>query len=126
MSIKRFTYTTKDEQVVNCLLALCKWSKVPPRRVALELWTCGAKACFGGHLATWPEFNAMGVSAGSEGAPRMRSPYNQTEFFYASRTSHRLFGDDLFDAHHFQEARDLSDHALIVRRLENQIVALTS
>jgi hypothetical protein len=29
----------------------------------LSTWQCGSTACFGGHLATWPEFKAKGVKA---------------------------------------------------------------
>lgn len=56
----------------NLQIALLRWSQVLPERVlpALEVWRCGTQACFGGHLATWPEFQAIGIQVDQrDGAP---------------------------------------------------------
>jgi hypothetical protein len=51
----------RDERIVNILLAAWRWSEVSPRSVNLRTWGCGTHACFGGHLASWPEFQDKGV-----------------------------------------------------------------
>jgi len=51
----------------NSQLALRLWQeRVKPAEVieSLGAWHCGTQACFGGHLVTWPEFQAMGVRRG--------------------------------------------------------------
>lgn len=55
---------TIEQQLENVKLAERIWKeRVDPAAVVkgLEDWACGTQACFGGHLATWPEFRKMGV-----------------------------------------------------------------
>jgi hypothetical protein len=65
----------------NSRLALRLWrERVKPDNVVggLRRWLgeCGCHACFGGHLATWPEFQAMGVKRGPVGEPDSHSVYS--------------------------------------------------
>lgn len=118
------TDLSNDEQIVNCLLALSLWAEVPPECVNLGSWRCGTHACFGGHLATWPEFQAVGVMATEEGAPtENRLPFD------SSNVAHCLFGDwNLFYAkgHYPIDLSSDTHHETIVRRLEQQIAVLSS
>ncbi len=52
-----------DTHAVNLILAAWRWNETPAKKVVpgLRAWRCGTQACFGGHLATWPEFRAQGV-----------------------------------------------------------------
>ena len=107
-----------QQQLDNTELALRLWlERVTPEQVNLERWTCGTQACFGGHLATWPEFQALGVRADCYGAPRLGDlqPLNVAQV---------LFGDcSLFCVQGFNETR-LTDYEKVVRRLEVQAAYL--
>jgi hypothetical protein len=118
------------KQIENCVLALHLWSEVTPRRVRLDTWHCGTHACFGGHLATWPEFRAQGVQRmNDDGEPIMHTKGGNT--LWAGEVSQRLFGsDDLFCMANacradFGMPVRTSDHKLVVNRLEEQIERLT-
>ena len=124
--MKKTVLSNNDRHIVNCLLALCNWHEVHPRGVYLESWRCGTQACFGGHLATWPEFMEMGVFAGMGASPTMQNLSNPHYNSDALSVSMRLFGGDLFPSRLKEEPRHMNAHRLIVRRLERQIVALTS
>lgn len=119
----RIRALTKDQQITNCILALCNWRDVAPKTVFLEIWVCGTFACFGGHLATWPEFKEMGVRACSaSGVPEMSLPS-----LYGMQVAGHLFGcQSLFSNRRSGETSKGSAHKLIVRRLENQIAKLSS
>lgn len=117
---------TKTQQIENCLLALANWSEVSPHSVNLRVWRCGTHACFGGHLATWPEFRAKGVRTNPEGSPFMGAG---TGFMWSVDVAQHLFGNSaLFNARglHADGGLRLSDHRVVVRRLENQIAALSA
>lgn len=122
---------TKNQQIENCLLALSLWAEVPPRKVVAGLsdWTCGTQACFGGHLATWPEFRAQGVCP-TDGSPELRQPGSAEVIGYSHAVSKYLFGSfDLFhSAGHAaaddQLPRNASAHRVVVNRLEHQIQRL--
>jgi len=84
----------------NLKLAKRKWQEVLPKHVTpgLVFWrwevggSCGTLACFGGHLTTWPEFQAMGVKvADSEGRPAYDSPTEDLHLV-GSRVARHLFG----------------------------------
>ncbi len=116
------TTLTNDQKIVNCLLALCNWHDVLPMSVNLEMWKCGTQACFGGHLTTWPEFQAMGIAADCVGGPIMAA------YFSPDKISQALFGGRyLFSYKGGCETDCLprSDHATIVNRLEAQIEKLS-
>lgn len=116
---------TKDQQIKNCLLALSIWAEVPPRRVKLDSWKCGTHACFGGHMATWPEFQAKGVFPDErDGAPRMMGEDGLNVGTWT--VAQHLFGNhELFRVRFGIDPKRLSDHELVVRRLEDQIVELS-
>lgn len=57
---------TREQQLANIDLAERLWrERVKPEQIVPRLvyWgnNCGTVACFGGHVATWPEFNEQGV-----------------------------------------------------------------
>jgi hypothetical protein len=114
---------TNDEQICNVLLAAWLWAETPPELVVpgLNLWKCGTQACFGGHLTTWPEFQAMGVvNAGSE-------PYMQgvSVFHDSLPLSDYLFGDlELFFGRMPLERTWGTDHEVVTRRLEHALEKL--
>lgn len=107
-----------QQQLGNTELARKLWlERVKPEQVKLDRWSCGTQACFGGHLATWPEFQAMGVRTDCYGAPRMGdlSPLDVAE---------ALFGDlSLFGGQGFAEMR-LTHYETVVKRLEVQAANL--
>lgn len=126
------TPLSKDQQIVNCLLALSLWAEIPPRAVNLDKWTCGTQACFGGHLATWPEFQAMGVR------PRLKADDDhgagapvfdeQSGALESWRVAEHLFGErHIFYAKGFFPSDNEIDthHRTIVNRLERQIERLS-
>lgn len=80
----------------NLHLARRLWlERVDPATVDLENWQsdCGTFACFGGHLATWPEFQLMGVYPNIYEAPAIGYPATS-----GHGVALQLFGDaDLFD-----------------------------
>lgn len=106
------TEFTHEEQLANLELALRLWNeRVRPRKVSADLayWKCGTQACFGGHLGTWPEFQAKGVSRWSNGAPRM-------DDLNSVNISQHLFGSDyLFMSRRVGDTG--TAHAVIAKRL---------
>lgn len=99
----------------NCLLARYIWkNRVTPDSVVprLEFWRCGFQACFGGHIATWPEFLAI-PGADVAGA----QPHINLDF----GVDIRLFGRGMFFA---AEPRDETDHQIVLNRLDQQIEIL--
>lgn len=124
---KKLKALSKNEQLENCLLALSLWSEVKPRSVSLDVWKCGTLACFGGHLATWPEFQAKGVFADSDHAPALTC----RSYIMNWDIAKHLFGnDEMFSARGFC-GDDLycpdraSDHTIVVNRLQTQIARLS-
>ena len=122
------------QHLTNCQLALRLWEATPPESVApgLRHYRCGTQACFGGHLATWPEFQAMGVSRRVEGSPAI------TDIGWSANVSAHLFGTPyLFVARQVDEEHgdytqyrypgaplddpEASDHEVITLRLKAQI-----
>lgn len=88
----------------------------PPKRVMPGLsWfssECGTLACFGGHLAQWPEFQEQGVFATESGAPRIEGGHN------AYGTAKVLFGcDGMFECCPAMQ----EPHAVVLRRLDAAI-----
>ena len=119
----------------NCELALRLWKeRVKPEQVVegLRHYRCGTQACFGGHLATWPEFQAMGVRCRVEGSPAITglgstlgvsahlfgTPYlfvaRQVDEEHGDYTQYRYPGAPLDDP-------EASDHEVITLRLKAQI-----
>lgn len=115
---------SKEQQLANCKLALDIWkTRVDPESVVLHSWTCGSHACFGGHLATWPEFQAMGVKRSEySGAPRIDGVHFEDDY---------LFGDNrMFDSRDREEEKeqgieDLLDYDMVIYRLERRIRELS-
>ena len=108
----------RDEWIENTLLAAWLWSEVPPACVieGLHDWRCGTQACFGGHLAHWPEFKAKGVRAGLDGRPTMAF------VDCAADISHHLFGDaSMFAPLHAHRADN--DLAYMQHPPEHEVVA---
>ena len=104
----------------NTRLALALWKeRVKPAQVVPDLraWACGTQACFGGHLATWPEFRAMGVRADCYGAPVLHGES-------LSQVPWELFGNyGLFYSREDWE-REGTDYEVVVKRLETHIADL--
>lgn len=121
-------YYSKDEKIVNCLLALCNWHDTAPESVDLGNWVCGTFACFGGHLAKWAEFQAMGVSVSLfYSSPTIRNFDDEQVFLSPGEVSKHLFGSMLFMRRESDTPYKsvLSDYQIVVQRLENQIAALS-
>jgi hypothetical protein len=113
---------SKTEKIENVLLAMMLWAEEKPESINLRNWRCGTQACFGGRLATWPEFKAQGVRRTSRGAPHIEG----TAF-----VAYHLFGhSSLFWIHGAasddSSLGDVTDYEIIVNRLEAQIERLTS
>jgi hypothetical protein len=130
-----------ERQLQNCLLALLIWQQdVKPRHVDLGDWKCGTKACFGGHLTTWPEFRAKGVRSDREASPPeeyagmsrdwgnapVLVDQNGTKVATLPCTvASELFGDgSLFRSSDGEEG--VSHHQQVVNRLQNQINRLAA
>ena len=113
-----------QQQLDNCKLALKLWlERVKPEQVikGLALYRCGTQACFGGHLATWPEFQAMGVAESEEeGAPELwLSPY----CYRGQMVAGALFDTEgLFSTRGREE--EGTDYEVVVQRLKVQIYRL--
>lgn len=137
------TPLTKQQQLENCIVALWRWAETKPHKVVDRLgsWRCGTQACFGGFVAVWPEFQAQGVRAAT---PRMRYEFGVTPgapiiarngvFASEHDVADRLFGErQLFGSRgyvrigKFDDAghQGVTDHQLVARRLEAQIVVLS-
>lgn len=115
---------THEQQLFNCLLARHLWVKrVKPDSVVRRLhsWKCGTQACFGGHLATWPEFQEiMGVSVSASGAPVLNDvPTAQEDRWLFGRPHNDV---DLFDPRAFNEQG--SDWEVVLNRLDTRIEEL--
>jgi hypothetical protein len=120
-----------EQKLANIDLATRLWKeRVKPEQVVqyLHTWACGTQACFGGHLATWPEFREMGVRTLKEiGVTCSNSwasaPCMEYGRFEGVEVAAILFGDPtLFDARgacRFDDERaGVSDHGLVLGRLE--------
>lgn len=121
---------TPQQQLENCKLALRLWKeRVKPEQVTkgLNSWTCGTQACFGGWLATWPEFRALGIVPDGQGAP-IATEYETT--LASGSLSRILFGDRgmLFPCGlgpaGVAEENAASAYEAVVLRLEVRIAAL--
>lgn len=102
------------------------WPAVPAASVVSNLgqWTCWTQACFGGHVAKTPYFQAQGVTADDDEAPFM----DGCEDFMA--VAKVLFGnphvfnsrsygpEEDFDAAAKLKALDATDHDLVTLRLD--------
>ena len=113
----------RTRHLENTRLALRLWKeRVKPDEVvpALGAWRCGTQACFGGHLATWPEFQAKGVRIKDNGSPEM----DVAEA--ASDVSYILFGNyALFSIREaWVPTQGLKDYELVIARLEWNIETL--
>jgi hypothetical protein len=125
------TPLTKDQQMRNTLLALTNWHDVKPASVNLEHWRCGTHACFGGHLARWPEFKKLGVRRqGPSGAPYMRDDPNANvaNYLFGDRQLFYVRGSYGDDRDSFKRDADgnyeISDYQLVVNRLERHAAKL--
>ena len=110
------------QHLTNCQLALRLWEATPPEQVVegLRHYSCGTQACFGGHLATWPEFQAMGVEASEEGAPVL---WFGDYRYRGQMVAGALFGTEgLFRTRFWQE--EGADYEVVVQRLKVQIYRL--
>lgn len=141
---------SKDKKIENTILAAMLWHDVSPQGVALDTWSCGTHACFGGYVASWPEFAAQGVRRfnysseschfdGKPGVPCIKGRSDVAAFEW--NVAGHLFGDnDLFNSRQLHtplngdvdiyalNARGkykISDHKLVAIRLENQFAELT-
>ncbi len=124
----------------NLILARAKWVQTPAANVTpgLAAWSqdtvqpsCGVIACFGGHLATWPEFQAMGVRVSTHGSPHIPpkdDPFSQGP--EGCMVAGVLFGrPTLFKSrgccgYDNDDVDHLSDHALVLHRLDSAIAAV--
>jgi len=108
------------QQLDNCKLALKLWlERVKPEQVVegLRHYRCGTQACFGGHLATWPEFQVMGVAESEEGVPWLGHRYRGQE------VAGVLFGTEgLFSTRGRDEKG--TDYEVVAQRLKVQIYRL--
>lgn len=133
-----------EENIANTKLAIEKWKDVPASDVVPELkvWTCGAAACFGGHVTTWPEFQTQGVKAGTHGMPQMFNVVGNRTHGGTDVALH-LFGDhglfceretyfedmcsldaQIHDTMSDKEFQALSDHELVTLRLKTHLTNL--
>ena len=103
------------KQLENLDLAERLWrERVTPEQVDLGHWACGTQACFGGHLATWPEFQAMGVGVG--GGVENRYPEIQAIEALGTKVAEYLFGDEsLFYA--AVEPTEGTDYDMVLMRI---------
>jgi hypothetical protein len=101
----------------NCQLALRIWrERVDPVMVdeGLQHWRCGTTACFGGHLARWPEFRAIPDSRELNGSPDIATRGASVDFL--------LFGADLFSAmSDWEHESGIGAYATVAVRLEAAI-----
>ena len=112
------TMAKTAQQIANLELALKKWeTEVEPGTVVrgLSAWKCGTLACFGGHLQTWPEFQAQGIKDGGYDGPLM---YGVPETDIAAK----LFGDRYVFAprggyESDDDHPDATDHEIVTHRL---------
>lgn len=127
----------------NLHLARRLWiERVKPNSVYLDNWntSCGTKACFGGWLATWPEFCLLGVANQSiEGELIASKPSSLEKAFATTKNEGRLananlpsmlFGEScLFnhsDAYNEDTGRrTMSQHAEVIKRIDDAIDRLS-
>jgi hypothetical protein len=123
---------TEEQQLQNCLLATVLWDTVTPRQVYLDDWrrencgakSCGMKACFGGWLATWPEFRDQGVRAHRDGFPMLVDENGEETGINGFGVAQYLFGDaNLFDGRNF--GGRASQHQQVRERLRRRIEELS-
>lgn len=126
------TELTPDQQLFNCLMARHIWvERVKPESVVegLNAWTCGTHACFGGHLATWSEFQEiMEVFPGGSGEPRIGgigigiTMTNPDDFLFGDA---RMFNPrGAHDSDYFHP--EASDWEIVIHRLDHRINELLS
>lgn len=110
----------------NTELFLKLWKdRVRPEIVIKDLrdWRCGTQACAGGHLATWPEFKAIGGAVTGLRAPFLQKELLDGVFVGTNGVAEYLFRNrDLFSSVYFDEKySDLNDYDLVIKRFEEQI-----
>lgn len=138
---------TKQEQLDNCLLALNLWlTKVKPDQVVENLTAytqktdCGTLHCFGGWIAEWPEFQALGVFTDDYSVQLSIRGAEDVVGLLASSAlfgTEKLFGGRGFcnlevpkvgdsKAYYYRDSdhRGLADWDLVVYRLKAQIQIL--
>ncbi|WCD44248.1 hypothetical protein Lumi_109 [Xylophilus phage Lumi] len=139
------SFDQKRYWLSNCCLALKLWQeRVKADQVFpnLRRWRCGTQACFGGWVATWPEFQALGVDTyetDDPGSNRSGKPYMVDGSFFLTDygLSQHLFGHrDMFcpSVEEDMDAMDpdlfeikpvgMHDYNVVLFRLETQILNL--
>lgn len=113
---------SNDKWLNNLLIARQRWLATPAEKVIPMLTVyqrkteCGTIACFAGHLSTWPEFRAQGVTAGGLGEPGIGG-------CSVLDVSWRLFGVKNFSL--FREDPNCrthaASHAEVLRRIDAAI-----
>lgn len=116
--------TTLENKLEYSELALKKWRELDPKSVypSLARWrsTCGTQSCFGGHLATWPEFQALGILPDIKASfPCMLKKDGRLR--YPQKIASLLFGNPRIFQIKDSSEYSLSDHEAIVQRLEHCI-----
>lgn len=127
------TLADKKRWLANAELAHTLWlERVKPEQVikSLAYYKCGTQACFGGHLATWPEFQEQGVRT-------MQVEENRYDFGMPWIDAHplpicghevgvELFGSErMFAARHtLIDFEHLTDWQVVEQRLVNRIEEL--
>lgn len=118
---RNFNEEPSDLWLRNLLIARRRWEATPIKEVAPELGVfrseCRTLACFGGHVACWPEFQAQGVHPSEWlGAPQMREPDGMQVLSW--HVAGKLFGDcNLFSTADEAVTSALA-HAEVLRRLD--------
>lgn len=114
----------KDQQLANIALARELWLQVPPEQVVpgLGTWYCGTQACFGGHLARWPQFQALGVRLPTFGSPlfglHAGRMFRVDEVLFGDPRIFHERGEHPADEGPRNEGSDIPDHEVVLRRLD--------
>jgi hypothetical protein len=121
---------TPAQVVHNCNLAEKLWrERVQVDNVNLQQWVstqalppghCGRIACFGGHLASWPEFMQIsGAGTRSYGAPVVIIPRDDGGPNSEIDAEELLFGNDwIFDTRNMSEdSDDEPDYEIVLQRI---------
>lgn len=113
----------------NLLLARRLWvERVKPEDVVpyLSEWTCGTQACFGGHLASWPEFQAMGLAHPVRFRPSLsvRLTGGTSVLEGANIVPRYLFGENwVFYPREPEEDEGESDYQVVLNRIDRTLSA---
>lgn len=102
------------EQIVhNCDLAEKLWyERVKPENVNLNTWSCGTVACFGGHIAQWPEFLLLQFAHVQEHVPEFLIP----GIPYSRSAGYEIFGNDwIFNGRSSCESD--TDYSIVLARI---------